>query len=81
MRRVGFPILFAGSLLALVAVNWSALGPSSDHEVRPKSVVLLIGDGLGSSQTAFARYLTLGRSGRFAFEGLPVTGLVSTYSA
>lgn len=47
----------------------------------PRAVVLLIGDGLGFSQIALARYAAKGRHGRLAFESMPVTGLVSTWSA
>ena len=41
----------------------------------------MIGDGMGFPQIAFARELLLERGERWAFETLPVTGLVTTWSA
>jgi alkaline phosphatase len=49
--------------------------------IQPRAIVMLIGDGLGFSQISLARYALKGRSGRLAFESMPVTGLVSTWSA
>jgi alkaline phosphatase len=43
-------------------------------------VVLVIGDGMGPSQITFARDLLLAPGERFAFESLPVTGLMTTWS-
>jgi alkaline phosphatase len=71
-------------LLALVlacAPGASARAEAPASPRAPRAVVLLLGDGLGFSQIALARYATKGRSGRFAFESMPVTGLVSTWSA
>ena len=71
-------------LLALVlacAPGASARAEAPGPPRAPRAVVLLLGDGLGFSQIALARYATKGRSGRFAFESMPVTGLVSTWSA
>jgi alkaline phosphatase len=50
-------------------------------ETSPHQVILLLGDGLGSSQITFARDLLLEPGERFSFETLPKTGLMTTYSA
>ncbi len=59
--------------------------PAPKEEARTDevhAVVLMIGDGLGPSQITLARYFTFGPTdGRFAFEQMPVTALVSTWSA
>lgn len=47
---------------------------------QPRSVVLLIGDGLGFPQIALTRYATRGRGGRLEMESMPVTGIVSVWS-
>ncbi len=48
---------------------------------RPRSVILLIGDGMGANHIALARHRAVGRGGRLWMETLPVAGLVRTYSA
>jgi len=44
-----------------------------------RSVVLMVADGLGLSQTTAAEIRAFGPGGRFLFERFPVVGLVSTY--
>jgi alkaline phosphatase len=78
--------LFAVLLGALVGAAASSATPGRPmpapaSSAAPRAVILLLGDGLGFSQIALARYATKGRGGRFAFESMPVTGLVSTWSA
>jgi len=86
LRRI-LPRLRLGRPAVLLALFLScAPGASARAEApaslpAPRAVILFLGDGLGFSQIALARYATKGRSGRFAFESLPVTGLVSTWSA
>ena len=80
--------LLVGPLIAF------ALGPARPAEASerrseapspivqaPTAVVMLVGDGLGFSQIALARYASRARGERLAFEAMPVTGLVSTWSA
>lgn len=50
-----------------------------DREVR--NVLLFVGDGMGLSQIAAARILTLGPDGWLHLERMPVTGLLRTHSA
>jgi alkaline phosphatase len=58
--------------------KWPAPPASPD---RPRSVIFLIGDGMGMSQIAAARLLAYGPDGWLALERLPVTGLVRTHTA
>ena len=78
--------LLVGFVTALLACGGCGRGDSAAPaspagNAPPHAVVLLIGDGLGLPQIALTRYATKGRSGRLDFESLPVTGLVSTWSA
>ena len=68
-----------GAVAAAAQAEASAPAPSTAS--APRAVILLIGDGLGFSQISLARYAAKGRSGRLALESMPVTGLVSTWSA
>ncbi|MGE0639278.1 MAG: alkaline phosphatase [Thermoanaerobaculia bacterium] len=67
-------------LLTLVLGLTPALGcgPSG---APPRAVILLVGDGLGFSQLTLARYAAGGRERRLRLESMPVTGIVSTWSA
>jgi alkaline phosphatase len=69
------------ALAAALAAAALAAACSPAGSDRPRAVVFLIGDGLGPSQVTFSRDLLLGQGERFAFESLPVTGIVSTWSA
>ncbi|MCW2838622.1 MAG: Alkaline phosphatase [Aeromicrobium sp.] len=46
---------------------------------KPKSVILLIGDGTDDSIITAARNYELGAAGRFALDDLPFTGAMTTY--
>jgi len=46
-----------------------------------KNIIYLIGDGMGANHRYLARIAAVGTGGRLHMERLPVTGLVSTYSA
>ena len=79
-------VLFAVLLGGLVGAAASSATPprtppAGPGSVAPRAVILLLGDGLGFSQIALTRYATQGRGGRLAFESMPVTGLVSIWSA
>ena len=73
--RVGRIILLGVSVL-FVLLSGTVY---ADGEVR--SVVFLIGDGMGISQVAAARIKTHGAGGRLNMEKLPVTGLMDTHPA
>ncbi len=67
------------SIVALVGLCALACSPQVE---RPDSVILFIGDGFGPSQMTFARNFLYGPGGgRLELESLPVTALVSTWSA
>ncbi|MEM8931044.1 MAG: alkaline phosphatase [Acidobacteriota bacterium] len=48
---------------------------------RVRNIILLIGDGMGFSQLAAARYATVGPNGRLTLDRFPVTGWSFTHSA
>ncbi len=50
-----------------------------DGEV--KNIIFMIGDGMGINQLFLTRYITLGEDGRLNIERIPVSGLVTTFSA
>lgn len=66
-------------LFVLAAMTFGTCSPPATE--APRGVVLMIGDGMGYPQIAFARKLLLQHGGRWAFEAFPVTGIVSTFSA
>ncbi len=78
LRRVLAALLVTTTLSGLGAL--AACAPGAPP-ARPGAVVFLIGDGMGISQVTFSRVLVHGKAGRFAFESLPVTALMSTWSA
>jgi alkaline phosphatase len=51
-----------------------------DPEIRPRNVILVIGDGMGIGQISTASALLKGPRGGLAIESAPVTGLVSTFA-
>lgn len=79
-----WPLLALLTVLAALPFGLARSAPdptSTAKPGKPRAVVLLIGDGLGFSQVAFSRNVMLPKGERFAFEKMPVTGLVSTWSA
>lgn len=51
-----------------------------DESLRPKNVILMIGDGMGIGQFSSASMMLRGPDGRLAVEAAPITGLVRTYA-
>lgn len=49
-------------------------------ELRPKNVILMIGDGMGVGQFSSASMMLHGPDGQLAVESAPITGLVRTYA-
>ena len=87
-RAAAVPALAAAVLavaLGCAAASRPAPAPTAAaaaSAVRPRAVVLFIGDGMGFPQLAVTRDLLYGKGERLALErGLPVTGIVSTWSA
>jgi alkaline phosphatase len=86
-RAAAVPLLAAAALavaLGCAAANRPAPAPTAAaaaSAARPRAVVLFIGDGMGFSQLAVTRDLLYGKGERLALErGLPVTGIVTTWS-
>ena len=69
-------LLTCGLSLASLLLSCAPPAPAA-----PRGVVLMIGDGMGFSQIAFARRMLLEEGERWSFERLPVSGIVSTFSA
>lgn len=71
---------------ATTSTSWYT--PSTQREPYPllppsevKNVILLIGDGMGISERAAARIKAVGAKGKLYMDRMPVTGLITTYSA
>ncbi|MEM7481707.1 MAG: alkaline phosphatase [Acidobacteriota bacterium] len=76
-------VLSRGGLLLFIGLflGVGCSGTAGNRGERPTAVILVIGDGLGTSQITYARRQMLAEGERFAFESLPTVGLVTTYSA
>ena len=66
------------ALIALVLISIASACVAADV---PKSVILLIGDGMGIGAVTAGRCAGPGRDGRLAVDTMPYTGLAITYSA
>ena len=66
---------------ALMALLLAVLGSSCVAGGAPKSIILLIGDGMGIGHITAARCAGPGRDGRLAIDTMPFTGLAITHSA
>lgn len=51
------------------------------ESVKPKNVIVFIGDGMGLGQIEVARHMEYGKAGTLFIESLPNVALVRTYSA
>jgi alkaline phosphatase len=80
-RRIRPLVALASSLLATACTSHPPRSSDPGSTDVPQAVILMIGDGMGPSQVTLARDSALGSEGRFAFERLPVLGLVTTWSA
>lgn len=79
MNRTAIHLAALATVLA--TVSFSACQQPEKLSRKPQAVIFLLADGMGSSHISFARNLNLSPGEHFAFETLPTTGLVSTYSA
>jgi alkaline phosphatase len=76
---VSLPVLF---FLFNTLTGCRPAKPQATAADRPAAVVFFIGDGLGFPHIAITRDLLYGKEKRLALErGLPVTGIVSTWSS
>ena len=72
----------AGAALAVAAAAAFVTAACAVAPLQaPSAVILLVGDGLGFSQLTLARLALKGTGGRLSLESMPVTGIVSTWSA
>ena len=92
MKRLSLPALAGGTAVALAlgiaAASAVPMGFSQDRSAdlaqqinpnKPKSVILIIGDGMDDSMITAARNYSKGAAGRFALDELPFTGAMTTY--
>ncbi|WP_415839425.1 alkaline phosphatase, partial [Nocardioides zeicaulis] len=92
MKRLSLPVLAAGTAgvvaLGVAAATAVPMGFSQDRSAelaqqinpaKPKSVILLIGDGMDDSMITAARNYSVGASGRLALDELPFSGAMTTY--
>ncbi|MFG2263642.1 alkaline phosphatase [Streptomyces sp. NPDC048720] len=86
-RRLTVATALVTATTAAVAVT-SAAGASGGKEQarnaiqdgKAKSVILLIGDGMGDSEITLARDYTVGADGRLNMDRFPLTGAYTTYA-
>lgn len=92
MKRLSLPALAAGTAaavaLGVAAASAVPMGFDQDRSAdlagqidpaKPKSVILLIGDGMDDSMITAARNYSVGAAGRLALDELPFTGAMTTY--
>ncbi len=83
LRRLWTGLRLAGTASVLVVLLALGAIQGSVPENRPSpahSVILFIGDGMGTGQRAAARWLSVGPDGRLAMDALPVQGKARTLS-
>ena len=92
MRRAGLGsiaicLLFSCGLMACALTRRAPLASDRTpviaralNDGQARSVILLIGDGLGDSEITIARNYQVGAAGRLALDTLPFTGAYTTYS-
>lgn len=92
VKRLSLPAVAAGTA-GIVAIGVAAatavpMGFTQDRSAelaqqinpaKPKSVILIIGDGMDDSMITAARNYSLGAGGRFNLDSLPFTGAMTTY--
>lgn len=67
-----------GSPVAFSAPDFEA---AKAEPLKPKNVIVFIGDGMGVGQIEVARHMEYGKTGTLFIESLPNVALVRTYSA
>jgi len=85
----GQPVLAQETVQKLGEIDTSYYTPPGSTEPYPnphatgavRNVILLIGDGMGLSETTLAHLIAGGTTGKLHMERLPVTGIVWTYAS
>ena len=70
--------------IELVAIGSDPKKPvilDSSTSSKAKNIILLIGDGMGPSQVALAKFAIGGPDHRLSFENFPITGIVYNHSS
>ncbi|WP_027339849.1 alkaline phosphatase [Halonatronum saccharophilum] len=81
MKRI-FKIIFVLSLFfILTGCPGPEVPPQEQEEAKPKNVIVLIADGMGTGHMEVARLFEYGREGKLFMETLPYVALARTYSA
>ena len=81
-RRAYFVVIVAATLAGALMVGCGGDGASKGDggAKTARSVILLIGDGMGQAQRTAARLYSVGRDGQLAMDTLPVAGMARTWS-
>ena len=92
MKRFSIPTLALGTTAAVavgvVAATAAPFGFTADRSAdlaaqidpsKPKSVILIVGDGMDDSMITAARNYAKGANGRFVLDELPFTGAMTTH--
>ena len=81
-RRAYFVVIVAATLAGALMVGCGGDGASKGDggAKTARSVILLIGDGMGEAHRTAARLYSVGRDGQLAMDTLPVAGMARTWS-
>ena len=81
-RRAYFVVIVAATLAGALMVGCGDDGASKGDggAKTARSVILLIGDGMGEAHRTAARLYSVGRDGQLAMDTLPVAGMARTWS-
>jgi alkaline phosphatase len=73
---IGVPM----TAFAVTTADQTAVVREAIKDGQARSVILLIGDGMGDSEITIARNYQVGAAGRLAMDRLPLTGAYTTYA-
>jgi alkaline phosphatase len=82
-RKVQLALVIAASLAVTWLTGCGSDKVSNDSGSQPqtaRSVILLIGDGMGQAQRSAARLYSVGRDGKLAMDTLPVAGTARNWA-
>ena len=81
-KRSRLATTLAAMLAAILILGCGDNGASNGtgNQQTARSVILLIGDGMGQAQRTAARLYSVGRDGQLAMDTLPVAGTARTWS-
>ena len=81
-KRARLATTLAATLAAILILGCGGDGASKETggQQTARSVILLIGDGMGEAHRTAARLYSVGRDGQLAMDTLPVAGMARTWS-